>query len=121
MRMKKKILIILAVVLFIGLVLAVMMFDWNRFNKENLYVIIEEPSEFIEDRLESGEIIERYGYDSIAVDEEGKEVAVMFEAHKILREGAYLKLYVNKEQVVTSYDEVSWEALPAKVQEKWSD
>lgn len=119
--MKKAMYVLITVVLFIALVIGVMMFDWNRFNKSNVYVIVEEPSELIEDRLESGEIIERYGYRTVSVDEEGKEEEVEFEAHKVLREGAYLKLYLDKHRSVTSYDEVTWEELPKAVQEKWAE
>ena len=47
----------------------------------------------------------------------GRET-LKFSAHKNLRQDAYLKLYVKKETEVTSFDEVKFHELPAKVQDQ---
>lgn len=78
-------------------------------------------SELIEERLENRWIIECFGDETIGLDEDGEELDIVLEAHKVMREGAYLKLYIDKHQSVTSYDEVTWEELPKAVQEKWRD
>lgn len=103
--------------LLIGLVLFVMMFDWNRFGKDNVYVIVDEPSEILEERLETGEIMEQYVYETVSYDENGEELLVEFYAYKQLRKDAYLKLYLGRNDQVTSYDEVNWDELPTTVQQ----
>ncbi|HZW67529.1 MAG TPA: YxeA family protein [Pseudogracilibacillus sp.] len=116
--MKKVWLIVLPIILLIGSVLFIMMFDWNRFGKTNVYVVVGEPSKIVEDRLETGEIMERYAYETVSYDENGEELLVEYDAHKELRKEAFLKLYLDRNDQVTSYDEVTWDELPAAVQEQ---
>lgn len=58
-----------------------------------------------------------YWYEQPAYTEDGEEIQVEFSAQKELRQGAYLMLYVNKDNEVSSYDEVSEAELPDEVKE----
>lgn len=92
--------------------------DINRIGKSNLYVEVIEPTEVKEDKLNSGEIVKSYWYEQKAFDTKGNEVDIEFSAIKELRKGAYLKLYVKKNNTVTSYDEVKWGDIPSDTQAK---
>lgn len=92
--------------------------DINRIGKSNLYVEVIEPTEVKEDKLNSGEIVKSYWYEQKAFDTKGNEVDIEFSAIKELRKGAYLKLYVKKDNTVTSYDEVKWGDIPSDTQAK---
>lgn len=95
------------IVIVVGASYTVLTLDFNRFNKESYYIQITQDGEKIEDRLDNGETMIRYGYKGDAVNDEGKHKELEFSANKQLRKGAYLMLYVNKEGEVSSYDEVS--------------
>lgn len=95
------------IVIVVGASYTVLTLDFNRFNKERYYIQITQDGEKIEDRLDNGETMIRYGYKGDAVNDEGKHKELEFSANKQLRKGAYLMLYVNKEGEVSSYDEVS--------------
>lgn len=104
-------------VLFVGLVL-LLTTDFNRLNKENVYVKVpaEELAEIDEFKLSDGEIMRRYIYTVPAFNEAGEKVGVEFSAARPLREGAYLMLYMKKGTTeVTSYDEVQVGDLPEQV------
>ena len=103
------------VVVLIGAVVTVGRMDFNRMGKGNAYYQIGEPSSVEEDKLDSGEIMKQYVYTGPAYEENGKEIDVEFTAMKQLREGAYLKLYLNKDKEVTSYDEVQQADIPEAV------
>jgi uncharacterized protein (TIGR01655 family) len=92
--------------------------DINRIGKSNLYVEVIEPTEVKEDKLNSGEIVKSYWYEQKAFDTKGNEIDVEFFALKELRKGAYLKLYVGKDNEVSSYDEVKWGDIPSDTQAK---
>lgn len=116
--MKKIIaLMISVVVLFVAAVVVLMTVDFNRVGKDNVYVQIDEPTSNEEDKLDTGEVMTTYWYEQPAYTEDGEEIEVEFSAQKELRQGAYLKLYMNKNNEVSSYDEVSEEELPAAVEE----
>ena len=100
------------IVIVVGASYTVLTLDFNRFNKERYYIQITQDGEKIEDRLDNGETMIRYGYKGDAVNDEGKHKELEFSANKQLRKGAYLMLYVNKEDEVTSYDEVSKKDMP---------
>lgn len=121
--MKKVIFSLVGVVVFLGAALfAVMSIDFNRLNKENVYVQVpaEEIAEVEEHKLSDGEIMHRYLYTVPAYNEAGEKVAVEFSADRPLREGAYLMLYLKKDTTeVTSYDEVQVADLPEKVKAKF--
>ncbi|WP_130859175.1 YxeA family protein [Gracilibacillus phocaeensis] len=104
------------ILLVVAAVVVLMTVDFNRFGKDNVYVEVAEPTEVEEDRLDNGEIMERYRYQQTAFDEQGEAVEVEFTAGKELRRGAYLMLYVKNENEVTSYDEVEWEEITADAQ-----
>lgn len=107
--------------LFAAFVLLLTM-DFNRFNKDNVYVQIpaEELAEVQEDKLSNGEMMRRYLYTVPAYNEAGEKVAVQFSAAKPLREGAYLMLYLKKgTSEVTSYDEVQAANVPEKVKQQF--
>ena len=92
--------------------------DFNRMNKGNVYVQIpsEEHVLVVEDKLSDGTVIPRYWYTLSAYNEEGEKVTVEFSAAKMLREGAYLMLYLKKgTNEVSSYDEVQEDELPEEV------
>lgn len=92
--------------------------DINRIGKSNLYVEVIEPTEVKEEKLNSGEIVKSYWYEQKAFDTKGNEVGIEFFARKELRKGAYLKLYVGKDNEVSSYDEVKWGDIPSDTQAK---
>lgn len=86
--------------------------DWNRIGKEALYVQIGEATNVEETTLESGDVVRRYEYTMPALTKDGDPQTVTFTAAKELRRGAYLKLYVKDQDVVTSYDEVKVADIP---------
>lgn len=107
--------IVVVAVLLIGAIIALATVDFNRMGKDNVYYQIPAESLVEETKLDSGEIIKRYLYTGTAYKENGESIEVEFSAAKELREGAYLKLYLKKGDVVTSYDEVQPSDIPDKV------
>ncbi|WP_080872095.1 YxeA family protein [Oceanobacillus timonensis] len=105
------------VVLFAAAVVVLMTVDFNRAGKDNVYIQVDEPASTEEDKMDTGEIATTYWYEQPAYTEDGEEIEVTFSAQKDLRQGAYLMLYVNDDNEVSSYDEVSEEELPAAVEE----
>lgn len=103
--------------LFVAGLVVLMTVDFNRLNKEAYYVQITTDGDVEEIKLNSGEIMKMYWYELPAYDENGKEQTLKFSGRKNLRHDAYMKLYVDNETGVTSYDEVKFNELPAKVQE----
>ncbi|MGX8792531.1 YxeA family protein [Oceanobacillus oncorhynchi] len=110
-------LVIGVVVLFVAAVVVLMTVDFNRTGKDNAYVQIDESAYTEEDKLDNGEVMKTYWYEQSAYTEDGEEIQVEFSAQKELRQGAYLMLYVNKDNEVSSYDEVSEAELPDEVKE----
>ncbi|WP_152658112.1 YxeA family protein [Oceanobacillus sp. CFH 90083] len=116
--MKKVTIMMLSVVLlFVAAIVVLATVDFNRAGKDHVYVEIDEPAYTEEDRLDTGEVMTTYWYEQPAYTEDGEEIEVTFSAQKELRQGAYLMLYVNKDNEVSSYDEVAEEELPAAVEE----
>ena len=116
----KKLLIAAAAVfvVFVGAIVFLLTFDFNRAGKDNVYVQIVSDGELEEMKLDSGEIMERYWYNQTAFTAEGESVTVEFSSHKNLRQDAYLMLYVNDDNEVTSYDEVQLKDIPKAAQDK---
>ena len=114
--MKKFLISILAFfIVLVGVGFALISIDWNRLNKDHYYVqITERPAidEFIDAK---GAVYENFSYTLPAYDEEGNMQLLDFSAHKELRANAYLMLYVKDSDVVTSYDEVQLDDMPANV------
>ncbi|MGE7092433.1 YxeA family protein [Lysinibacillus sp. NPDC048646] len=103
-------------ILFVAGLIVLMTVDFNRLNKDTYYVHITSDGEVEEYKAGDGQILESYWYELPAFNDKGDETTLKFSAQKNLRHDAYLKLYVKKENVVTSYDEVQFEDMPAKVQ-----
>ncbi|HLQ74273.1 MAG TPA: YxeA family protein [Bacillota bacterium] len=111
--MNKKFIIVMSIaVLFIGAIIAFITIDFNRLGKEHVYYEITDPSDVEETTVDNGEVIERYVYKGIAYTDSNDEKSIEFSAAKELKQGAYLKIYLDKEGEVTSYDEVSEDELP---------
>ena len=110
--------IIIPAILLLGVLLLLIFCDINinKIGKETVYVEVMEPAGRTEDKFDSGEVMTRYIYNQRAFDHNGESVEVEFSAGKQLRKGAYLMLYIKKENVVTSYDEVEWSEIPSKAQ-----
>ncbi|MEK4427172.1 YxeA family protein [Solibacillus sp. FSL K6-1523] len=104
--------------LFVAALVALITVDFNRINKDAYYVQIATDGEVEEYKLNTGEIAHTYWYELPSYDESGKEVILKFSATKNLRKDAYLKLYVKKEKEVSSYNEVQFDEIPKKAQEK---
>lgn len=104
------------IVLLIGAVFVLGKIDFNRMGKEHAYYRVGEPASIEETKLDSGEVMKRYEYTGPAYKEDGKQIEVDFNAAKKLKQDAYLKLYLKKEHVVTSYDEVQETDIPKKVE-----
>jgi len=105
-------------ILFVAGLVVLMTVDFNRLNKETYYVNITADGEVEEYKASNGEIFKMYWYELPTYNKNGKEKTLKFSAQKNLRHDAYLKLYVKKENEVTSYDEVKFHELPAKVQDQ---
>lgn len=89
--------------------------NFNQIGAEKYYTRICEEGKKIEDKAADGTIYTRYEYKQPAYDDDGNKETLTFTANKQLRENAYLLLYVKNEKGVTSYEEVSAEELPEKV------
>lgn len=105
-------------VLFVVALLVLMNVDFNRINKDHYYLQITKDGEVEEYKLDSGEIGKTYWYELPSYNEDGNEQTLKFSAQKNLRKGAYLKLYVQDGKKVTSYNEVQFDEIPKKAQEK---
>lgn len=107
-----------ALIVFVGALVALMTVDFNRINKDTYYVQVTTDGEVEEFKLNTGEIAQTYWYELPSYDESGKEQTLKFSATKNLRKAAYLKLYVKGGKEVSSYDEVQFDEIPTKAQEK---
>lgn len=117
----KKIFIILGSLVAIMTVALVVLAtaDFNRLGKENAYVQIVEDGKDETFTASDGAVYKTYWYEQPAYTAEGEELTVEFSAQKNLRHDAYLMLYMKDGSEVTSYDEVPFENLPEKVQQKF--
>lgn len=104
--------------LFVAALVTLMTVDFNRINKDTYYVQVTTDGEVEEYKLSTGEIAQTYWYELPSYNENGKEEKLKFSATKNLRKDAYLKLYVKGGKEVSSYDEVQFDEIPTKVQEK---
>lgn len=114
----KKIFITLSIVIVIviaGLVVLSTV-DFNRAGKDNVYVQVIGEGKEESFTSNDGTIYKSYWYTLPAYNEQGEQTEVKFSASKMLKEGAFLKLYVKDGNEVTSYDEVSHSELPVAVQ-----
>ena len=117
--MKKLLIVASAIfVVFFAAIVVLLTVDFNRAGKENAYVQIVTDGEIEETKLDNGEVVKRYWYNQKAITEDGEEISVEYSAAKNLRKDAYLMLYLNDENAVTSYDEVEFNDIPKSVQER---
>lgn len=107
-----------ALIVFVAVLVALMTVDFNRINKDTYYVHVTTDGEVEENKLSTGEIAKRYWYELPSYDDSGKEQTLKFSAAKNLRQNAYLKVYVKGGTEVSSYDEIQFEEIPTKAQEK---
>ncbi|WP_144510833.1 YxeA family protein [Bacillus sp. FJAT-22090] len=116
----KKFLIVIGVLFALGVVgiFAITKLDFNRMNADNYYLQITEDGVPHEDKLDDGSVMTTYSYQLDATNADGKTIPLEFTAQKNLRKGAYLKMYVKKDDQVSSYDEVKLEDIPQKAQEQ---
>ena len=115
----KKVLGLLGVlfVLLVGAIVTLTTVDFNRLGKDHVYVQIAGTPKVEETKLDSGEIMKWYWYTLKAYKENGEMIEVEFSAPKELRKDAYLKLYIQGGNEVTSYDEVQVNDIPQTAKE----
>lgn len=116
----KKLFVMLGVlmVVLITVLVGLATIDFNRLGKGNVYVQIVGDGKVEKFTDTNGAVYETYWYTLPAYDEKGEEMQVNFSAQKNLRHDAYLMLYLKNGTEVTSFDEVQFDELPKKVQEK---
>ena len=116
----KKFLIVIGVLFALGVagIFAITKIDFNRMNADNYYLQITEDGVPHEDKLDDGSVMTTYSYQIDATNADGKTIPLEFTAQKNLRKSAYLKMYVKKDDQVSSYDEVKLEEIPQKAQKQ---
>ncbi|MGE6377786.1 YxeA family protein [Peribacillus muralis] len=116
----KKFLTVVGIIFLIGVagVFALTKIDFNRMNADHYYVQITEDGTQHDTKLGDGSVMTSYSYRLKAANADGETEALEFTAQKNLRKDAYLKVYVKDEDEVSSYDEVKFEEIPKKAQEK---
>lgn len=62
----------------------------------------------------------KYEYKLICYNENGRKKEIKFKTVRELRNGAYLKLTANAITGVNKWEEVQYDELPNKVQEKYT-
>lgn len=77
----------------------------NPAGKTTYYTIVNQPTVNKDDNG-------RYAYELVGYTEEGKSTILHFSTSKILKNGAYLKLYASSLRGVTHWEEVTADDLP---------
>ena len=116
----KKFLIVVGVLFALGVVsiFAITKLDFNRMNADNYYLQITEDGIPHEEKLDDGSVMTTYSYQLDATNADGKTIPLEFTAQKNLRKEAYLKMFVKKDNQVSSYNEVKLEDIPQKAQKQ---
>ncbi|GGA49373.1 MULTISPECIES: YxeA family protein [Psychrobacillus] len=116
----KKFLIVVGILFALGVVgvFAITKIDFNRMNADNYYLQITEDGIPHDYKLDDGSVMTTYSYQLDATNADGKTIPLKFTAQKNLRKDAYLKMYVKKDDQVSSYDEVELEDIPNKAQKQ---
>ncbi|MGF6357270.1 uncharacterized protein (TIGR01655 family) [Paenibacillus sp. 4624] len=114
--MMKKSLSILALVLVILTCLWLIFMDPAKLTPDNpagktTYYTVVNQTEVNKD--ENG----RYSYELVGYTDEGKSKTLNFSTGKLLKSGAYLKLYVASIRGVTHWEEVTADELPAQAKQ----
>ncbi|WP_239254923.1 YxeA family protein [Listeria ilorinensis] len=117
--MKKAFFIIISVILALGIlaILALRFINFNQIGADSYYVQITQNGDKQTEYSEDGSDISRYNYKLTGYDENGKAKKLSFDADKNLRLHAYLRVY-NKNDMVSSYEEVQKQDIPQKAQAK---
>ena len=102
----------------IGIVVVIAVFFiifWLLFYQESTYYTRIDNTKV--EQLDSGDM--RYEYTLDAYNEKGNSKEVTFKTSRELKDDAYLKLDVMLTRGVKSWEEVQYDELPDKVQEKY--
>lgn len=102
----------------IGIVVVIAVFFiifWLLFYQESTYYTKIDNTKV--EQLDSGDM--RYEYTLDAYNEKGNSKKVIFKTSRELKDDAYLKLDVMLTRGVKSWEEVQYDELPDKVQEKY--
>lgn len=102
----------------IGIVVVIAVFFiifWLLFYQESTYYTKIDNTKV--EQLDSGDM--RYEYTLDAYNEKGNSKEVTFKTSRELKDDAYLKLDVMLTRGVKSWEEVQYDELPDKVQEKY--
>lgn len=102
----------------IGIVVVIAVFFvifWLLFYQESTYYTKIDNTKV--EQLDSGDM--RYEYTLDAYNEKGNSKEVTFKTSRELKDDAYLKLDVMLTRGVKSWEEVQFDELPDKVQEKY--
>lgn len=102
----------------IGIVVVIAVFFiifWLLFYQESTYYTRIDNTKV--EQLDSGDM--RYEYTLDAYNEKGNSKKVIFKTSRELKDDAYLKLDVMLTRGVKSWEEVQYDELPDKVQEKY--
>ena len=102
----------------IGIVVVIAVFFiifWLLFYQESTYYTKIDNTKV--EQLDSGDM--RYEYTLDAYNEKGNSKEIIFKTSRELKDDAYLKLDVMLTRGVKSWEEVQYDELPDKVQEKY--
>lgn len=90
------------------------------------YYYLENGKSFYYTKIDNTKIEEltksdmKYEYTLESYKETGKKKSIKFKTNKVLKEGAYLKLEVLPISGVHKWEEIQYDKLPKKIQEKYS-
>lgn len=104
----------------IGIILVIAVFFivfWLLFYQESTYYTKIDNTKV--EQLNSGDM--RFEYTLDAYNEKGNSKEITFKTSRELKEDAYLKLNVMLTRGVKSWEEVQYDELPDKVQEKYDE
>ncbi len=104
----------------IGIILVIAVFFivfWLLFYQESTYYTKIDNTKV--EQLNSGDM--RFEYTLDAYNEKGNSKEITFKTSRELKEDAYLKLDVMLTRGVKSWEEVQYDELPDKVQEKYDE
>ncbi|MCR4264987.1 YxeA family protein [Nitratireductor sp. ZSWI3] len=101
--------IALAAIIALGVFIGIYVSNANRFFATQCYMQVVTDSE----DLGSGHGDWRYQYQATCYTDQGREMETTFLAPKILKQKAYLRLYI-KGGAVTAWEEVGFNRIPPK-------
>lgn len=116
--MKELFAAVIVTALIIGVFFVLKNVNVNRLGADSYYLQITESGNEIEGKISTGDVIIRYEYALPAFNEEGNEKALTFRSRHVLRQNAYLELFLKDGKGITSYREVKKKEVPEKALEK---